>query len=209
MARKRITDAGAQQEVNLTPMIDCTFQLIIFFIITAQMASAKAKLVLTKPYKSQAVMPEKGGPDTPTSVFKSIQIHLVNKHGDTKKRETAEERKASRKLTGCVVSYGQTMNKEKIPWNDSADGREKFAKDVIKLLKDRLMLYIKDEMQTETPTAQQIAQAKKKVFIEVRADKDLNYDSVVPVLRIAAKEGYKNMALTAVAMKKNERNKDE
>ncbi len=44
---------------NMTPMIDVTFQLIIFFILAGQMASAElAQLVLHKPVGSMAQKPE-------------------------------------------------------------------------------------------------------------------------------------------------------
>ena len=41
---------------NMTPMIDCTFQLIIFFILTATvMSQALADLKLHRPWRSQAL----------------------------------------------------------------------------------------------------------------------------------------------------------
>jgi len=49
--------AGASGEVgfNMTPMIDCTFQLIIFFILSATvMSQALADLELHRPWRSQA-----------------------------------------------------------------------------------------------------------------------------------------------------------
>ncbi len=62
MARKSVMRANAgagDVTFNMTPMIDCTFQLIIFFILTSQAASLElAKLTLSKPYKSTAVTSE-------------------------------------------------------------------------------------------------------------------------------------------------------
>ncbi len=53
MAKKKV-DSGVQ-EFNMTPMIDVTFQLIIFFILAGQMASQDIKaLIPPKPYHSQA-----------------------------------------------------------------------------------------------------------------------------------------------------------
>jgi biopolymer transport protein ExbD len=44
---------------NATPLIDCTFQLIIFFILTSQKASGSlATLLLPRPRASQATMSE-------------------------------------------------------------------------------------------------------------------------------------------------------
>ncbi len=46
---------GSDLSFNMTPLIDCTFQLIIFFILTSQMASqAIVKLQLPRPLESQA-----------------------------------------------------------------------------------------------------------------------------------------------------------
>jgi biopolymer transport protein ExbD len=46
---------GGAVEFNMTPMIDCTFQLIIFFILSATVLSdALADLELHRPFESQA-----------------------------------------------------------------------------------------------------------------------------------------------------------
>lgn len=46
---------GSDLSLNMTPMIDCVFQLILFFILTTQAASlAIERLDLHRPYKSQA-----------------------------------------------------------------------------------------------------------------------------------------------------------
>lgn len=48
---------------NMTPMIDCTFQLIIFFILTSHVATESlAKLQLAQPHASQAVAAEGASP---------------------------------------------------------------------------------------------------------------------------------------------------
>ena len=47
--------SGGGVEFNMTPMIDVTFQLIIFFILTGQIASAElAKMELSHPWRSKA-----------------------------------------------------------------------------------------------------------------------------------------------------------
>jgi biopolymer transport protein ExbD len=49
---------------NMTPMIDVTFQLIIFFILASQMASGTlAKVDLPRPYRSAAVAHARSGED--------------------------------------------------------------------------------------------------------------------------------------------------
>jgi len=58
MARTKVFNKGASGEAvefNMTPMIDCTFLLIIFFILSASvLTDALAELELHRPYKSQA-----------------------------------------------------------------------------------------------------------------------------------------------------------
>ena len=52
---KRIRAASGEVDFNMTPMIDVTFQLIIFFIIAGQMVSEElAALIPPKPYQSLA-----------------------------------------------------------------------------------------------------------------------------------------------------------
>ncbi len=54
----KVFQRGAASDVsfNLTPMIDVTFQLIIFFILTSQIASeALAQVELAKPYQPQVI----------------------------------------------------------------------------------------------------------------------------------------------------------
>jgi len=57
MAKSKVYDKRSSGEVefNMTPMIDCAFQLIIFFVLTATVFSdALADLVLHRPFESQA-----------------------------------------------------------------------------------------------------------------------------------------------------------
>lgn len=58
MAKSRVfkkTGPSGEVTFNMTPMIDCTFQLIIFFILTATvMSQALADLKLHRPWRSQA-----------------------------------------------------------------------------------------------------------------------------------------------------------
>jgi biopolymer transport protein ExbD len=76
MAKRRIAGSGTG-EVNMTPMIDCTFQLIIFFILTAQMASEQAKVLVPEPQVSQALSEADG------SVMPSrVTVNIVGKYGD-------------------------------------------------------------------------------------------------------------------------------
>ena len=45
MARKKQVDSGAEIGINMTPMIDCVFQLIIFFMICSRITDAELEIV--------------------------------------------------------------------------------------------------------------------------------------------------------------------
>ena len=61
MARRRIPPEPKQDTINMTPMIDIVFQLIIFFMLVMDMTKAKLEnLVL--PYASKAIKEEFGDP---------------------------------------------------------------------------------------------------------------------------------------------------
>ncbi len=81
---KRKRAVGGAVDINMTPMIDCTFQLIIFFILTAQMVSEDlAKVAVPDPYHSIA-MSEKDQKVLPNRVI----VNIVNRYGDdTKDRD--------------------------------------------------------------------------------------------------------------------------
>jgi biopolymer transport protein ExbD len=53
MARKKGGTKGDEMKINMTPMIDVVFQLIIFFMLVTEMAQADLE-VLTLPHASQA-----------------------------------------------------------------------------------------------------------------------------------------------------------
>ena len=56
--RSEIASGGIS--INMTPLIDCTFLLIIFFILTSQFASESlARLELPHPLRSQAIPAER------------------------------------------------------------------------------------------------------------------------------------------------------
>lgn len=76
MARKRIIGSGLG-DINMTPMIDCTFQLIIFFILTAQMAGEQAKVLVPEPQASQAISAEEG-----TITPGRVTVNVVGRCGD-------------------------------------------------------------------------------------------------------------------------------
>ena len=58
MARNKELDPSVQNvEVNMTPMIDCTFLLLIFFMVVSEMSSLDME-ALALPHANQAEPPE-------------------------------------------------------------------------------------------------------------------------------------------------------
>jgi biopolymer transport protein ExbD len=62
MAKSKVLKTGpADMSFNMTPMIDCVFQLLIFFMLTTQMASADfVNMKVPTPDDSQARKPVEG-----------------------------------------------------------------------------------------------------------------------------------------------------
>jgi len=76
---KRAPGEDSDVSFNMTPMIDCTFQLIIFFILASQVASmALAKLELPEPHESMAWDDEK------LKIVSKVIVNVVSAAGDRK-----------------------------------------------------------------------------------------------------------------------------
>jgi biopolymer transport protein ExbD len=162
MARRRRQEGDAV-DVNLTPMIDVTFQLIIFFILTAQIASEElAKLKTHKPYNSQATA-EEDVQDMPNKVI----VNVVNRYGDKDKQRdpylASQPEYYQVGITRVEVGDVETLSN---------------------LMKNR--------------KASAKAKGYKEFFVEIRADKDIAYGSMEPVMRAAADAKIKKMSITAI-----------
>lgn len=105
MPKKRGLPPDVDQEgFDMTPMIDATFQLIIFFMITTDMSKAQIEL-LTLPIASKAVKDKQ--PDTQTLVVNIMKdgtvkidgkVYWTPKNGDeAKKLEDIFESRRARK----------------------------------------------------------------------------------------------------------------
>ncbi len=111
MARKRNRPPEMEPDTfDMTPMIDCTFQLIIFFMITTDMSKAQIE-PLTLPIASKAIKDKQ--PDTMTLVVNIMKDGAVKIDGklywnakkgdDAKKLEDLFENRRSRKEYQEVV----------------------------------------------------------------------------------------------------------
>ena len=83
---KRKTAEGSAVDFNMTPMIDVTFQLIIFFILAGQMVNDKIKaLIPPEPYESLAA--EMLGDSV-------VIVNIVSSAGSDPTRPDSEAREA-------------------------------------------------------------------------------------------------------------------
>jgi biopolymer transport protein ExbD len=167
MAKKNKAPHGGAADVNLTPMIDCTFQLIIFFILTAQMASEQAKVLISTPIESMALSVV--NPESPPFPNK-VTVNVCGKFGDTKQ----EDRDPSKSGAAEYYQIGQ----KKIEVHD-IDG-------LIEILKEAHAQSVKKN-------------PKAEFFVEIRADKDVEYAEIEPVLLAAGEAKMNRMTITAEA----------
>ncbi len=165
MADTAQREDGNPTDVNLTPMIDCTFQLIIFFIITAQISNDQlAPLLVPEPKQSVAVTPgEEGRSDVAI-------VNIFSRFG--------------RDIEGRKENPGDTMTATgyKIKQDTLKPGEEIEIAHILAAERERFR-------HTHGDAA---------FFVEVRADRDLGYDQVLPVMRAAAHTGIDRMYMTAV-----------
>ncbi len=167
MRRKRKNQFAAEMDINLTPMIDCTFQLIIFFILTAQMASSDlAKLLVHRPYKSTALTAETG---MDINKPNQVTVNVVNEYGD--KKDNRDPGRSSQPL--CYKIGTQTIE----------------IGDV-----DRLL----EIFNHRKASAKAAGYKEGDFFLEIRADRDVEYGGVEPVMEAAIEAGISKVNMTAI-----------
>ncbi len=173
MVRIKKKVSSANIEINMTPMIDCTFQLIIFFILTAQMASQDlAKLVVPKPSESMALSTEtKQGMEV--NKPNQVTVNIVNEYGDQK--ENRDPGRSSQPV--CYKIGSQTIE----------------IGDTAALL---------DIFQLRKSNAEKAGYKAGDFYLEIRADRDIEFAGVEPVMLTAAEAGISKMNITAIVDEK-------
>lgn len=170
MARRstfRSDGSAGEVTFNMTPMIDCVFQLILFFLLTSQVASAKLPPIkLAKPHESQA-QAHKDVRFPYKVIVNVLSDRDVSKAGD---KGASDPRRAGRARLYVV------------------DGMEVSTKELIKLEKK-----LRDRWNSTDE------EHKNEFFLEIRADKDVHFNQIVPVMEAGAKVGILKMNLTALA----------
>lgn len=176
MAKKPVAKMhGGAGEVgfNMTPMIDCTFQLIIFFILASQIASAEtAKGVkLPRPWESQSIPP------------KDLQLPnrlIINVVSADPRDEDPD------KLAAANAERYEISNRQ-ISVGD--------VEAIVEIIKNR-----KTELEARGAVSE--GDEEKQFFIEIRADKRINWQDVAPVIRAGVEAGIRKMSVTALTEQK-------
>jgi len=154
--------------LNMTPMIDCVFQLIIFFVLATQAASAAlSKVELARPHKSQSIPSEEV--ESPNRVI----INVVSKDPEGKSADMMEAAEADR----------YEVMKERIEVGD--------VEKLVEIIQRRKAEAVEAGSITEK-------NMEEEFFIEIRADKRVNYQYVAPVIKAGVEAGIRKMNLTAL-----------
>jgi len=175
MAKKKKQVGTGQIDVNMTPMIDCTFQLIIFFILTAQMASQEiAPVAVPEPFESMAINEVEGGGKL-NQMPNKVTVNIVGPYGEDLKNRNPVD-------SGDAIFY--QIGDKKIDIGDT----ERLTT-VMKLHLDK---FKQDEQ------AKGKKPDNKNFFVEIRGDQDVDYASVAPVMQAAGEAGISKMNITAL-----------
>jgi len=171
--KKRKIGGGGVEEVNLTPMIDCTFQLIIFFIITAQMANQDlAKIAVAEPATSRAVEPDKELPNV-------CVVNIINEYGDQVDKVDKDGNIIGERVRDPLISARAKEYRIGVKTIAISD-----AESLVQIFKER------------RKSAKE--QGFKEFFVEIRGDKDIAYAGILPVMQAAAEAGIAKMFITAI-----------
>jgi biopolymer transport protein ExbD len=171
---KRLEASGKSGAVsfNVVPLVDVIMLLIFFFVLTTEIASKSiASMDLPQPTNSMAQDPKK---DT------------IHKQGET-----------GNKIIINVVSRAPTGLRTGLAAQQSGEGHLMIDGDDIDITdSDALSRRIK---QRQAAAAGSNPDFKKEDFtVEVRADKDVYWQYVAPVMAAASACGVKNVTITAL-----------
>jgi len=169
---KRI--AGTNLRLPLAPLIDCTFLLIIFFLLTAQLAGRELpELALATPDESSpAVLPAEA------EERNHVTVNVLTQYDGAAEGRDPE-------LSGLANRY-----------EVGVDVVEAGRPDAIAVLTELL--------------ASRWEQADRRgitdFWVEIRADRDIRYGDVEPVMNAASDAGIEMMSLTAKIEERGEDN---
>ena len=158
--------------MNLTPMIDCTFQLIIFFILVSQMTSDQlVPLIVPSPEKPQTLVDDD----------RELQpgVAVVNIWSRYKGEEKlADGTKRIEDPLGTILAEGYKVQHETIePGN---------IQRLAEILREKRLRH------------KSLHGDRLPFYVEIRADRDLGYEQILPVMRAAAHAHVDKMYMTAI-----------
>lgn len=168
MAKRKAVNPTTEMNLNMTPMIDCTFQLIIFFVVCTQAASdAYATVQLSKPLNSMAVKAEED------KVPNSMIVNVVSQDAQAENPD---------KMVGARASRYE-IQKEPFDVGDTQKLAERIK-----------TAYTDAKARGDVVEGDPL----KEFYVEIRGDKRLNYEDVSPVIKSAVMAGVSKMKLTAL-----------
>ncbi len=177
MARNKVRSCS-EVGFNMTPMIDCVFQLIIFFILVGQVANdAYAQNVqLVRPIDSQSI------PNSVAKFANKVTVNVVSAAAGELKPDPAAA-SAMKFYQIVTVKYGPGEIDRMI--------------DVIKKMKTDY------ERQFGTGVSSAAGAGgkegdEKMFFLEIRADERVNWQDVAPVIRAGVEAGINKLNITAL-----------
>ena len=110
MRRRRLQEQD-DTEVNLTPMLDVVFIMLIFFIVTASFVK-EAGIDVTRPDAATAERKERG--NILVAISESGQVWIDKRHVDIRAVRANIERLAAENPQGSVVIQADTNSKNGI-----------------------------------------------------------------------------------------------
>lgn len=184
MAKKNLF-ADSKADMNMTPMIDVTFQLIIFFMLTSQSASDELdlRISLSRPKVSQAL--------TDQAVRKASNHAIVNavSHDSDPKYKG---RTVPDHLRGRAEYYMILMPVRQIGDERKRQVKPQNVQNLVPMLQDRKM------------AAHDAKKNDKEFTMVVRADKRMRWDEVEPVIKAGTVAEIPKMNMSALPKKGTE-----
>jgi len=174
MAKRVSVDSSDNVSFNMTPMIDCVFQLIIFFILASQVANeAYAKNVrIVRPLESQAIQVAK----FPNKVTVNV-VSAAAGQEDPDPHQAAEAK-----------FYQINTDKFEVGQWDR----------MIEVIRLRKREFEKEFGTTPASPAAGSNKDSRMFFLEIRADERVNWRDVAPVIRAGVEAGISKLNITAL-----------
>jgi len=167
---------------NMTPMIDCVFQLIIFFILVGQVANdAYAQHVkLVRPVESQAI------PNTKAKFLNKVTVNVVSAAAGQEHPDPAD---------AATMKFYQILT---VKYNPGEIDR------MIDVIRKQKADYERQLGTSASPAAGAGGKEgdEKMFFLEVRADERVNWQDVAPVIRAGVEAGISKLNITALTAQK-------